>query len=563
MKRKWIGILLVVIIGGGLVWRLRTRAAKTPPPKEIMQVTVTRGSIEATIEASGRVLPRAEATLAFDTPGTVAQVLVQEGAWVAAGDPLIRLETADMERAVRSAEQTLAIQKANLAELRRGARDAEVAAARAAVASAQAQLDQLLAGPRAEEIAAAQANLQVAQANLWAASAQRDQVLAGATAAEIAAAQAQLASAQAQHKIALDTHNKLLQCETVTLPNGKTEEICPGLGTPEEQARYNLHAAEAALEAAQAQLDQLLAGATDEQIAAAQASVAAAAAQRDAAQAQLDLLLAGSTEAQVAAARAQLAQAQATLTTLIEGPTEEQLARATAQVEQARIALEEARDRLADATLRAPFSGLVSQVRVETGERVMAGAPVLTLTDLSAVEVELTVDQVDIGQVTAGQTARVTLETWPDATIPATVTRIAPQADLSTGVVNYRVYLALDFEGTDFAIAYSDAAPDARLIRPYMTANAEIVTARVTNALLVPNRAIQADRSTGQYRVERWDAATGQAEQVPVTLGVRNATYAQVSDGLQEGDVVLVRLVRERPDQALTLPGMRQLFEGR
>lgn len=565
---QWIALaLLVALIGGGLVRALNRRSQAASDHQEPQPVTVTRGDIQATVEASGRVVPLSEARLAFDVPGRIAEVLVKEGQQVQTGDALIRLETATMERAVQTAEQTLAMQEANLAELQRGASAEEIAAAEAAVASAQAQLDQLLNGPRPQEIAAATANLKAAQASLWAAMEQRDQIVAGATEAEIAAAQAQLASAQTQLKVARDAHDRTMKCHTVALPTGEEQEICPGLGTAEEQARYNLHAADEALAAAQAQLDQLLAGPTEEQTNAAQANVSVAAAQRDAAQAQLDLLRAGSTPAQVAAARAQLAQAQATLATLRQGASQERLAMAAAQVEQARIALKGAQDNLAGATLSAPFDGMVTRLLLEPGEWTVAGNPVATLTDLSAVEVELMVDEIDIGQIAVGQSASVTLETWPHRALLAAVARIAPAAEVQTGLVTYRVYLSLDAQDSapELTTQRSAGSEGTLVIRPAMTANAEIITQQRTGVLLVPKRAVQADRTADRYSVERVIQGTGgdpETETVPITIGLQDTAYTEVLSGLQEGDVVLMRPVQtEAPTEAL-LPGARRLFGG-
>ncbi len=568
--KKWIAIILIVaLLGAGAARALSQRSRAGGDGKgTVTEVTVELGEIQTSIEASGRVIPLKQATLAFDTPGTVAEILAQEGQWVQAGQPLIRLDTAALERAVRSAEQNLAIQEANLAKLKREPADEDVSAARAAVLSAQAQLEQLVTGPRAEEIAAAEANFQASEAGLWAAAAQRDQVTAGPTSAEIASAQAQVASAQTQQKVAQDTHDATLQCHTVTLPNGEEKEVCPGLGTREEQARYNLHAANQALEAAQAQLDLLLSGANQEQIDAARANVAVAAAQRDAAQAQLDLLLAGSTEAQIAAARAQVAQAKATLAALQAGPSDEQIQIAEAQVEQARIALEEAQDKLAQASLKAPFDGVVTHLPIESGEWTLAGSPVVTLADLSHVEIELAVDEVDIGQVKVGQPAQVSLEPWPNEQLPATVSRIAPSslsaAGGGTGLVTYHVYLELDLDaGAQDLVTHASGATDARVIRPEMTANAEVITHQLPQVLLVPNRAIQVDRAAGRYTVERVPPTSvdpAGSETVEITIGLRNATHTQVLSGLEAGDVVLVRSIKNlEPD----LMDARTLFTGR
>jgi HlyD family secretion protein len=220
------------------------------------------------------------------------------------------------------------------------------------------------------------------------AAANRDQLEAEADGAQIAAAEAELASAILQQKIAQDTYDKI---------DKKDAER-------KEQANYNLYATNEALAAAQARLDQVLAGADPDQVRAAQANVWAVAAQRDAAQAQLDLLLAGVTEGQIAAAEAQVAQARATL-------------------EGAQLSLEQA-------GLRAPFDGLVAELHVTSGEMASAGLPAITLIDASRFRTVVRVDEIDVGRLAEGQAAEVTLDALPDAQISGTVERIAPAATI-------------------------------------------------------------------------------------------------------------------------------------
>jgi len=409
-------------------------------------------------------------------------VLVVEGQVVEAGQPLARLETDD-----------LALQAAQ---------------AEAALAAAEAQLAQLLAPPRPEEIALQEANVQAVQAQVSAAAANRDQLTAGAGAAQIAAAEAQVASAQAQQKIALDAHDRTMECRTVTRPDGTKKEVCPALGTREEEARYNLHAADVALAAAQVQLDALLAGAED-QVRAAEANVWAAAAQRDAAQAQLDLLLAG--------------------------PTEEQIQAAQAAVDQARVALDQARLRLEQATLTTPMSGTVTALRVQPGEMASAGQPAVVLSDLAALEVKVNLDETDVARVAVGQEAQVGLDAFPGVEMAGEVTYIAPVAQAQAGVVLYPVTIRLapaDPSTTDGTSASGQALP----VRAGMTADVTIAVASKENALIVPLRAIETE---GEHAyVQR--LAGGQTGQVEVTLGMMTGVEIEITGGLSEGDVVVV-----------------------
>jgi HlyD family secretion protein len=307
-------------------------------------------------------------------------------------------------------DQVLATLEADLLE-------ANVIQAQAALAAAQAQLALLEAGPRPEELAAAQAQLETAQAALSQAAAQRDQPDLGASEAEVAAAQAQVIEAVADQREAEEIHDKTMTCVTFDLPDGEETEICPALGTIEEQARSHMHAANEAQVAAQAQLDALLAGA-DAEVRAAQAAVWAAAAQRDGAQAELDLLQAGAIAEEVAAAEAAVAQAEA--------------------------ALQAAQAALDQATLRAPFAGTVTALEVTPGETAMPGQVILTLADLQRLQVETTdLSEQDVAQVAVGQQASVYVEGL-DLEVAGRVARIASRATTVGGDVVYTVVVALD-----------------------------------------------------------------------------------------------------------------------
>jgi HlyD family secretion protein len=361
----------------------------------------------------------------------------------------------------------------------------QVRQAEVALALAETQLDQLQADPRPEEIAAAEANVRAVQAQVDAAAANRDQLAGGPSEAQIAAAEAQVASAEFQWKIALMERDKAM------------EEYS---GTKLEQAHYNYYTAEKALAAAQAQLDDLLAGADADAVRAAQANVEAATAQQDASQAQLDLLLAGATEEQVVDAEAQVAQAQAAL-------------------ESAELSLEQA-------TLRAPFDGVVAEVNVTAGEMAPTGLPAVVLLDTSQFRLVVSVDEVDVGRLAVGQEVQVTVDALAEVELAGTVERIAPAATLEGGVVYYEILIRL--------------VPTDAPIRADMTANATIVVEELSDVLTIPTWVVRVDRSTGETYVHRQVGPEGdEVERVEVALGVRHEGVAQVLDGLSEGDVLV------------------------
>ena len=126
------------------------------------------------------------------------------------------------------------------------------------------------------------------------------------------------------------------------------------------------------------------------------------------------------------------------------GPTPEQLAIAEAPVAQAEATLEIARATLNQATLTAPFSGTVADVQVSPGQVVMPGQVVLTLADLSQLQVETTdLSERDVTEVQVGQEATVYAEAL-NVDVRGRVARISPLASTVGGDVVYTVVIALE-----------------------------------------------------------------------------------------------------------------------
>ncbi len=182
-----------------------TRLVKIPTaPADDRTAIVQRGAIQTAVNVSGKLEPVKEIKLSFGVPGTVKDILVDEGQPVKAGEVLARLDTGELELAVNVARQALANQRLAYSLVITPTR-AEVSAARAALASATASLAYLqsLPDPKQAEIA----RLQLAMANrgrlvtpeqAQIAELQYELAQRGSTEAQIAAATAQVAQAQAQ-----------------------------------------------------------------------------------------------------------------------------------------------------------------------------------------------------------------------------------------------------------------------------------------------------------------------------------------------------------------------------
>lgn len=154
---------------------------------------------------------------------------------------------------------------------------------------------------------------------------------------------------------------------------------------------------------------------------------------------------------------------------------------ADASVAQARATLDADETDLSKAEIRSPINGVVLVRSVEPGQTVAASlqAPVLfTLAEnLSQMELHVDVDEADVGQVKDGQSAEFTVDAYPDHRFPAEIMQVRYGSQIVDGVVTYETLLLVD--NTDL------------LLRPGMTATADIVVKEIKDGLLVPNVALR------------------------------------------------------------------------
>jgi HlyD family secretion protein len=154
---------------------------------------------------------------------------------------------------------------------------------------------------------------------------------------------------------------------------------------------------------------------------------------------------------------------------------------AKANIEVARASLTTAETNLKKATIRSPIKGVVMSRSVEPGQTVAASlqAPVLfTLAeDLASMQLEVDIDEADIGTVHTGQKATFTVEAYQDREFPAELKEVRIAPETINGVVTYTGVLTLD--NSDMALL------------PGMTATAEIIVKHIDDALLVPNAALR------------------------------------------------------------------------
>jgi len=501
-KRWFVIIAALIILGGGGYFffyntQMNAQDTSNSSTETAAPATVAiqpASALLREVSAAGNIELIDQQVVALEVGGVVNAVNVKVGDTVAAGDVLLALDTVALERALKRAELAAEAQGNALMQLSEAATAAELAVAQANLTEAQENLADVLAGPSAAEIAAARSSV----SSSWS---KYNELQAGPSQAELTQLSASLKKAEVALAEARRSYDKISWRNDV----GMTSEAAA------------LQDATIDYESAKASYEESIAAAANSEV---QSAVSSA----QSAQSQLDDLLNSPTEAEIATAKAQVADAEAALADLQRGPTDSEARDAEISMEQALVDLEEAHANLAAAQLLAPSVGTILTIDAEIGQQVSAGTAIVTLADTTQLQLTINVAELDVPQITTGQSAAIEIDAISGKTLTGEVTYIAPSSDSSTGVVYYPVTIRL----TDDELAN---------VRPGMTAVATIKDTEATSeGWLVPTNAIQQQGDQQVVMVVRGENTVA----VAVTPGAIQGEWTVVqADELQAGDQVV------------------------
>ena len=177
------------------------------------------------------------------------------------------------------------------------------------------------------------------------------------------------------------------------------------------------------------------------------------------------------------------------------------------------------------APLVAPLTGVIIARNVEPGQTLASTDAVLVMSNRLIVVAQ--VDETDIRQIKLGQTATITLDAYPNETIPARVDHIAFEAKTVSNVTIYEVQVA-PLKVPDF-------------MRSGMTANVLFLVGKKENVVVIPSEAVQFGDGGSFVRIPN---DNGKSEKRDVTVGLSNGKNTEIVEGLNEGESVLIRTVR-------------------
>jgi len=516
-----ISIIAIILIGAFLLLGWFSQRQVAALIENLETETIQQNSLSSVVGATGTVRSNQSAYLVWKIPGQVDQVFVEPGDLVTAGDILAILDDDSLPAYIILAQADLVNAQNQLDTLLTSS--VQQAEALKAVEEAKKTLDDALNPELAQ--AQAQAAMAAAEADLDAAETQLAILTKPVSQAAIDQAYANLLMAEKQLN---DLQDEIADKERKSKgPYDKPWEspkfyrrILEGLNMqlPQLQLRYD--------EAAH-KYNHLLEPPDPLDIAIAKAAVFAAQAQLDDALLQYDRIKDGASPADIAVLEAQLTDAQREYERVKDGAPSEDIT-----ILESQIAASEAT--LLQTQITAPFDGTITLVEIQQGDQVSTGSLAFRLDDLSTMLVDLNVSEIDINLVQLDQEVVVTFDAILAKEYHGRVVDVAPIGNTDTGIPSFTVTVEL-----------SDADEE---IRPGMTSEVSIITSKVENALLIPNRAIRllnGDRVVYVLRDEK--ISDGQQSPlnsivpISVTLGATSGLYSEVLKGdLTIGDKVIL-----------------------
>jgi HlyD family secretion protein len=516
-----VAIIITLLIGGIVLFGWFSQRQMNALMADLETETVQQGTLSSSVGATGLVRANQNAYLVWKISGQVDQVLVEAGDTVNAGDILavlddtslpayIILAQADLVNAQNQLD-TLLISSLQQAEALKAVEEADKAlddALNPELAQAQAQV----------AIAAAEADLDTAETQMAILTKPVSQAAVDQAYANLLMAEKQLNDLQDQiadkERKSKGPYDKPWESQTFY------RRVLEGLNMqlPQLQLRY---------EEATNKYNNLLEPPDPLDVAIAEAAVFAAQAQLDDALLQYERIKDGASPADIAVLEAQLADAQREYERVKDGAPSEDIA-----ILEAQIAASEAT--LLQTRITAPFDGTITLVEALQGDQVSTGSLAFRIDDLSLMLVDLNVSEIDINLVQLGQEVVVTFDAILAKEYHGQVVDVAPIGNTDTGITSFTVTVEL-----------LDADEE---IRPGMTSEVSIITSEVENALLVPNRAIRLLDGERVVYVLRDTGMPGD-QQLPlnsivpisVTLGTTSDLYSEVLNGdLTNGDIVIL-----------------------
>lgn len=528
MKRRsflWLGMVFLVVIAAGsyIYYTAVDTKGETSQAQEteVQEAAARIGDLTVSVSGSGELVPASTVDLSFQVSGDLVELNVSVGDQVQTGDVLARLQVvqspAELAAGIASAE--LAVIKAQQ-DLENLHSNAELNTAQALVALEEARLalndlvDHELDLSNAQQaVLLAQEAVQEAEMNLSLLNASPSQSDLDISNASLLFKEKELGEIQDQ---IAQVENKIKSAPSKMIRDNLIQQLL--------NLRVRLYNQQIEVENARYKIDTMDDPPEMVDLRVSETQLVTAQAQLAEAQVELEHVQTGPSDGDLAVAEAQLAEAQSEWERLKDGPDPEEIALAEAELVKAGIKLEMVENEQLVMELVAPADGIVEAIYAAEGDRVGQGT-ILTLVDLSQPRVQINLDEIDLEYIQTGYQAEVVFDVIPETTFNGQVVEIDPSLQ--------RVGNTQAVQG----LVQLDVLTDMVYSLPLgLNATVDIIAGQAINAVLVPVEALH--QGDGGYFVYVIDEDGYERREVEV--GLMDLTSAEITDGLQPGERVVI-----------------------
>jgi HlyD family secretion protein len=545
MKKIIIIVSIIAIIAGGY-FSLR---AIFSSGSDYQLVEVARGEVTELVSVTGTVISAKQVDLEFETSGRVRRIEVEVGEQVAAGQVLVRLDTAELNSQLQSNQAALEIAQAKLAQTLAGTKPEEIQVYQTAVSKAEVEVankEQALKDAQDDAVSnLGQAYEDVIDvlndAYLKSDDAVRQKINDLFTGGETSNPQLdfQTADLQAENDaewqrmvvsneldkfkdeisalnaedynqldnalVKTKEHLTVISDFLTVLSNALSKAMATTEVTSSDLATYRSD-----LNTARTNVNTALTGLTTQQQTIASTRLTN----------QTNL---NQAQANLETARVALKKAQDELASEEAGPRQEDVDLAQAEVRQAQANLNQVREKINKNILKAPVAGLITAIEKEEGETASANQTIVSMISAGFFQIEANVSETEIAKVSIGDPVGMTLDALgPEEKFSGQVIKIDPAETVVSGVIYYKVTSIFDVE-------------DER-IKPGMTVNLDIQTDQKENVLYLPYYLVK-ERNGEKYVLV---LENGQAKERTIRTGLAGETNIEIDQGLEEGEQVII-----------------------
>ncbi|MDO8670608.1 MAG: efflux RND transporter periplasmic adaptor subunit [Dehalococcoidia bacterium] len=499
-SRIRLGIFVVVVIAVGVAGFVvyNKLAAESSDSGPARTVAVKQGMVLNKITAPGTVaMSQSQVLSAKGTVGSSVDVKVAVGDKVVIGQLLAKFDSTALKTSVRQAEVNLDTAKARLEQALTPYQPTDIALQKSVVEMARAKLRLAEQPYDDEDIAVAESAVRKATYDLE--QSKLNQVIVQKSAAVALDPR----TAQNEFNWYESNYGQTLQRYQA---NRESKEKLDGDYAAVILAKEKLETARTkahvATNAAQAQIYQL----TDA---------------LQLAQAKLDKINAGSEPQTVQDAQAVLGVAEAKLALMLPGPDSLSIRTAQNAVDLAQINADNARLQLEAVTLVAPFDSTVIVVTSVVGDSTIPTSVSITIADLNKMQVNGSVNEIDVARIKMGQTAQVKVDAFTNRPFAGKVLKVDTIPTMSQGIVNYGITVILDESGG--------------VLKPGMTASAILTADQRNDVLVVPIEAVRENKGSFLVDVQEPDGIVRVRE---ISIGLSDEKNVEVVTGLEAEELV-------------------------